>query len=316
MQKDTFHSSRTGPPASPTQRLGPSGTGALPTGTLGIPDPELRDKARALIGKLEARLELLIRACQAAALPMPGVQVAPFRHGLPPNAEQILLYLTERLRADASLAQGVQVAIYRFQQVVLATAGPDQPADLEQLRRQVFFLTNLSAEFKDDPILATLFPAPQLRQGVLKAVQRTPEEARRAQAAREETVRKALVLGQSLAPRMAVAALALEALEKGLTHNVTAIFSPQGRQAKAIAVSLTGDPANADKLRTAVAAFEALKTLVPAIRAGQAELEALRPVAIPLGRLGDTFAGHALLKDLFTRPLAAPGPLPAAAGGR
>ena len=315
MNKDSFQSSRTTP--SPTQRLGPGGTGALPRGALGIPDPELRDKAQALLEKLEPRIELLIRACQAAKLPMPGVQVPTFRHALPPNADQLLAYLTVRLGEDTKLAQGVQVAVYRFQQVLLATAFGDQQTDLEQLRRQVFFLTNLSAEFKDDAVLAMLFPAPAARQGVLKAVQRSPEELRRAQAAREETLRKATALGQALAPRMAIAALALEALDKGLTHNVTAIFSPQGRQAKMIAVALTGDAATTEKLRAAVDQFERLKALVAELRAGGADLEALRPVALPLGQLPTTFAGHALLKDLFTKPMAQPPMAPprAAAGG-
>lgn len=313
MQRDKFQSS--GRPApSPTQRLGTVGTGGLPRGTLGIPDPELRDKARALIEKLEPRIELLIRACQAARLPMPGVEVPTFRHPLPPNADKILEYLTARLGEDAPLAQGVQVAIYRFQQVLLATAFGDQQTDLEQLRRQVFFLTNLSAEFKDDAILAMLFPAPQARQGVLKAVQRSPEELKRAQAAREEVVRKATALGQGLAPRMAIAALALEVLDKGLTHNVTAIFSPQGRQAKMIAVALTGDAATAERLRAAVDQFERLKVLVADLRAGRADLEDLRPVAIPLGALGTTFAAHSLLKDLFTRPMPGTAPPQAAAG--
>jgi hypothetical protein len=314
MQKDSFQSSGRAP-AAPTQSLGPTGTGALARGTVGVPDPELRAKAAALTEKLEPRIELLIRSCQAAALPMPGVHVPAFRHKLPPNADQIMGYLAEALRADAKLAQAVQVAIYRFQQVVLATASGDQRTDLEQLRRQVFYLTNLSAEFKDDRILAMLFPAPQAREGVLKAVQPSAEDRRRTQAMREEAVRRAVALGQGLAPRMAIAALALEALDKGLTHNVTAIFSPQGRQAKMIAVALTGDEATATALRDAHAKFEALKALVPRVRAGEADLEELRPLAVPLGQLGATFEAHPLLKDLFTRPMAAPGAPPAAAAG-
>lgn len=300
MQKDTFKSTGSLPAIPPR----PGATGKLPS-ALGIPDPELRAKAAQLTEKLEPRIELLIRACQAAALPMPGVQVPAFRHKLPPNAPQLLAYLTERLVEDAKLAQGVQVAIYRFQQVLLATAFADQQTDLEQLRRQVFYLTNLSAEFAGDRILAALFPAPAARQGVLAATQRSPEELKRAQAMREEIVRRAVALGQALAPRMAVAELALEALDKGLTHNVTAIFSPQGRQAKMIAVALTGDPANVAKLREAVGLFAKLKVLVPRIRAGEAEIEAVRPVAVPLGQLASTFAGHPLLKDLFTKPAAA-----------
>lgn len=303
MQKDTFKS--TGSlPALPPRQAAPGATGRLAS-ALGIPDPELRAKAAQLTAKLEPRIELLIRACQAAALPMPGVQVPALKHALPPNAPQLLEYLTGRLAEDAKLAQGVQVAIYRFQQVLLATAFADQQTDLEQLRRQVFYLTNLSAEFAGDRILATLFPAPAARQGVLAPTQRSPEERRRAQAMREETVRRASALGQALAPRMAIAALALEALDKGLTHNVTAIFSPQGRQAKLIAVALTGDAANEAKLREAVALFEELKALVPRIRAGEAELEAVRPVAVPLGQLGTTFAGQPALRDLFTKPVAA-----------
>lgn len=305
MNKDSFNSSGRPAPGSsaPTQRLGPTGTGPLSRAAQAIPDPELRERATQLVERLEARVELLIRACQRASLPMPGVVTKAFKHAVPPNAAQVLEYLEGAFQADARLAQGVQVAIYRFQQVQGTVTAGEAPTDLEALRRQVFFLTNLSAEFKTDPILTTLFPPPQTREGSLKAIQRSPADQKREAAQREELVKKAIALGQSVAPRMATAKLVLTCIDEGLASNVALVLTPHGRQAKMLAVALTGDNARIAKLREAYAAFEALKAILPQVRAGEQPIEVIRPLAIPLGALATTFADHALLRDLFTRPL-------------
>ncbi|MDB5098762.1 MAG: hypothetical protein JWM80_3183 [Cyanobacteria bacterium RYN_339] len=301
MNKDNFQSSA--PKSStPTQRLPASSTGALPRASTPSTDGELFAKAVQLITRIEPRIELMIHVCKAAKLPMPGVLPKPFKHPLPPNARQTIEYLVEVFAEDPKLAQSVQVAIFRCQQVGAALV---QPAgiDLDQLRRNVFFLTNLPMELKRDRILAVLFPPASTRTGVLAPPTASPEEKRKALERRDEGVKKAIALGQALAARMVVARLALETVDKGLGHNVGMVLTPEGRQAKVLAMALTGDADTVARLREAYQRYEALKAAVVKVRAGELDLEALRPIVLPLGQLATTFKDHAILRTLFSRPV-------------
>lgn len=302
MNKDSFQSS-TGKLIQPTQRPAPGGTAPLPRPAPGRIDDELRAKAQELAGRVEPRIELLTAACRSAKLPLPGVLEVPFKHPLPANAKQAIEYLIDVLGEDARLAQAVQVAVFRFQQLADALAAPGA-VDLELLRRNVFFLSNLPTEFKGDRILAVLFPPPRAREGVLQAKTASPELQRQQQERREEAVKKAIALGQALAPRMVVARMALDTLEKGLVSNVSMMLTPQGRQAKMIAIALTGDAETATILRESYDRYEALKAAVGKLRSGAIDIEDLRPIVLPLGQLGTTFKDHALLSQLFPRAVA------------
>jgi hypothetical protein len=195
------------------------------------------------------------------------------------------------------------VAVYRFQEVGKAIgwrqAVPARPTDLEALRRQVFYLTNLSAEFKQDRILASLFPPPQTQAASLAHLQQSTEQRQRDLGARKDLYDKAAALLQRLSPRMVIVQLALESLEKGLASNMATLLTPQGRQAKVLALALGGDPDTTARLNKAFHQYRALKELLPKLRAGEAELEQLRALAVPLGQLPVTFGTHAILRELF-----------------
>jgi len=300
MNKDNFQSSQGRQASPPTQRLAAAGTVPLPRANVATTLPELLEKAAQLVERLESRIELLTHACRTAQLPLPGVVARPARHALPANARQTVAYLLEVFARDPRLAQAVQVAVYRFQQVQGALVLPEAQIDVDQLRRNVFFLTGLPQEFKRDRILGLLFPPSASRLGLVTSVSAGVEQ-QRAQERKEEAVKKAIALGQALAPRMVVVRLALETLEKGLAHNVGMVLTPEGRQAKVLAVALTGDAATAAKLRHALDAYEALKAKVVQVKAGEADLEVLRPLVLPLGSLASTFHDHALLRQLFSR---------------
>jgi hypothetical protein len=295
MNQDRFQSSTGKAAPSGTQRLAPASTAPLPRANVATALPELREKAAQLVERLESRMELLTHACRQARLPLPGVQDLPPRHRLPPNAAQTVAYFLEVFGKDPKLAQSVQVAIYRFQQVAAALATPDKEVDVDQLRRNVFFLTGLPQEFKRDRILALLFPPTASRVGLVTSAAEQQQTRER----REEAVKKAIALGQALAPRMVVARLALETLDKGLGHNVSMVLSAEGRQAKVLALALTGDAATTARLRKALETYEELKATVVQVREGKAELEALKPLVLPLGSLAATFNDHAILRQLF-----------------
>jgi hypothetical protein len=304
VEQDRFKSQAPAP-KTPTRGLGPTGTRPLAaSGSLAVPEPELRERAADLLEKLEQRIEVLIQACTKAGLPMPGVVVRPCRFPLSPNAAQVVAYLGTALQANARLAQAVQVAIFRFQEVGRAIRWreleqPGQATDLEALRRHVFYLNNLSAEFKQDRILASIFPPPQTQTATLGHLQRSKEQRQRDLGVRKDLYDKGVALVQRLAPKMVVVQLALESLEKGITTNMATLLTPQGRQAKVLALALGADPGTTAKLNKAYHQYLALKELLPRLRAGEAELEQLRALAVPLGQLPVVFAAHAILRELF-----------------
>ena len=130
------------------------------------------DKAGKLYMNLENRVELLMRSCEAAALAVPGVELAGYNHPVTPKGEKIVTYLKKAMLAKPELARQVQVAAFRYYEAgkVLerthhALADENSPLDeaLEELKLKFFYLSNYHQEFKGDPILTQLFPPPKAK---------------------------------------------------------------------------------------------------------------------------------------------------------
>lgn len=288
-----------------TGGLPPRAPGAPPPRP-GEPDPELVQRAEEQLEKLAERVELLERACRDAGLPLPGVEARPPRFALTPTSQQVLAYMVPQLQRDERLARAVQVAVYRFQEVARAVCWRMErthaPVDIEVLRRHVFYLTNLSAEFRSDAVLAVIFPPPDPAQAHAAMAALQPAEARRPTTVRKEVVDKASEQVQRLEPKFWVVEKALASVEQGLGHHMQDFFSPQGRQAKVLALALMGDGPILARLRATCAQYQAMVALLPKLSSGEAGLDDMRPLVLALGRLGLTYQDHPLLAELFGAP--------------
>ncbi|MDB5100472.1 MAG: hypothetical protein JWM80_4893 [Cyanobacteria bacterium RYN_339] len=110
-------------------------------------DDRIRTRTRATVAKLAPNVALVERALQGAG---PG--------DLPLKAGRLVEGMQASFAADAGLKGKVEgmLAQYRDAVAALETAsGPD-------LMTASFFLSRLSESVKTDPLLAQLFPAPQL----------------------------------------------------------------------------------------------------------------------------------------------------------
>lgn len=116
----------------------------------------------------EARVELLVQALQSRGVAIPGVDQWELRHAVTANGRNIVTYLEKRFVHIPALEQQVQVACFRFRELVEATrmarelvdeGGADEEL-LEDVKRKTYFVTHYYDHFKDDPLLRQLFPQP------------------------------------------------------------------------------------------------------------------------------------------------------------
>lgn len=294
-----------------------AGTRPLGTGTRQLVDPEalkaqatdVLAKAREQLDSLEARIELLLHACQRCSLSVPGVESVEFKHPLSPKGEQIVGYLTGVFGQDAVIAKAVQVGVFRYREAVAATdrlaAALDEddlkPGLLEDLRLKMFYLTRYHADFKGDRVLAQLFPPPQT---VLPTPSGAPgtqpistAERLKQKQQREAVIHKAEILRGSLQPKVEILRATLEMLDNPRL-NIGALFTPATRTARLIALGLGGNKELIDKVREAGRLYALLEEQLGEARAGK-DVEPLKQTVYPLGRLAVDCQRHALLRELF-----------------
>lgn len=243
------------------------------------------EKAQHLIGGLEQRVELMLRGCVAAELPVPSVEWGPYRYELSPNTAKVVAYMQRALRARPGLDRQVPVAIFRFQEARLTVAkvvealeeGDLPPNLLEALKLKCFYLSRYHEEFKDDPVLRQLFPAP-------KDTAATGSIARRAtaplatsdlakQQAREVMFAQAEAYLLRIAPRLqqleAVLALIAQVQKKDLRTLLDPIaLAPAARQARQAARKLAESPALVGQLRQGLQLHAQLLSELQAMRKG------------------------------------------------
>lgn len=272
------------------------------------------NKARKSITNLEPRIELLERSCEAANLPVPGVEIGNYKHPLSPKGEQIVTYLQGVYRANPPLAKTVQVVVFRFHDAerVVNRAQGAIDADsmevqlLEELKLKCFYLARFHEEFKGDRVLSQLFPAPATAQvkagpqpGAAPPAPMSTVERLKLKQAREAVLHKAEILAANLAPKMEILKAALEMAEQGkAAMNVGAMFTPETRQARFVAMGVGADKALVAQLKEAHRLFGQLQDKLKEARKG-GDIDELKETVYPLGRLSVTFKKHAMLKDLF-----------------
>jgi hypothetical protein len=251
---------------------------------------------------------------------VPGVATLPLRHPLSPTGERFVTYLAPRLVPGEPLGRAVPVALFRYREVgdaVLHFGPPPPPVPLDDaaLRRGLFFLGNLHAEFKDDRALARLFPPPRTVDYVIPdAPAPMPggaAERQRTRQAAEEAVRKAADLVKLLAPKMKAVEAAIEKARTQVVSKPSDLFTPEGRQVTRLALELATYPALVAPLAEALARFRELERAVPPgpLPPGF-DVEGLRDLALPLGQLPVVFRNNPLLAAFFAPPAAPPGPRP------
>jgi hypothetical protein len=270
-------------------------------------------KARKSLTNLEPRIELLMRSCQAAKLPMPGVDFQGFKHPLSPKGEQIIAYLQTVYQGNPPMAKNVQVVVFRYHDagkvVERAQSAIDtesmEPQLLEELKLKCFYLARFHEEFKGDRVLSQLFPPPQTMPGKAPGAPGQPAapmstvERLKLKQAREAVLHKAEILAANLAPKMEILRLALEMLDSGkAAMNVGALFTPETRQARFVAMGVASDKALVGQLREVFKLYGQLQDKLKEARRG-GEIDELKETVYPLGRLALTFKKHPILKDIF-----------------
>jgi hypothetical protein len=282
----------------------------LDPGLLRTQSEEMLVKARENLEALEARIELLLHACQRSGLTIPGVAVFAFKHPLSPKGEQIVGYLGGVFKENTDIAKAVQVGVFRYHEAVVAAdrvaealeADVMQMPLLEDLRLKLFYLTRYHADFRGDRVLGQLFPAPQtLTPGAsvpgatapLSTVDRLKQKQ-----AREAVVHKAEILRGSLRPKMDILQNTLDMLDNPRGLNLGALFTPATRTARLLALGLGGNAELIEQLREAKRLFGLLEQQLGGARNG-GEVDQLKATLYPLGRLAIDCNKHPLLKDIF-----------------
>jgi hypothetical protein len=244
------------------------------------------------LDKFRERVEVLMRACEEAGVPIPGVERQAYRHSLTLKGEQILHYLLQEFTNHQTLVPPVQQVVFRYFEAVKAVElaarqlqkPVDEPGLLETLRRNLFYFSRSYLAFKDDPVLAQLFPPPvAVNKDAAQALPLTAAQRMRERHTRESLLLKVESLMANLKPRMEVVVTALSLLgDKGL--KMGAFLSPDARKARVTALVLVTDNVAEAQLRTAVAAYEALQKELKAVQGGKNELDSLRNAVVAVSQ--------------------------------
>lgn len=304
--RDTFQR-QTGPlrMAQGTAPLKQGSRPLLATEALREQTEDALNKAKASIETLEPRMELLLRACLAAGLTVPGVGQTTFRHPLSPKGEQIVGYLQGVIKNRPDISKEVQVAVFRFFEAVrLAGAAQAalevrqlQQSTLEELKLHVFYMCRFHEVFKGDRVLAQLFPPPQSSQAT-KAAPQSAVDRLRQKKQREEILRKAEILRANLEQRMGLLVRTLEMIERGTALDLRAMLTGSTRTARLLALGIGTSPELVDKLTEAKRLYDQLGKQLDEAKAG-GEVEPLKETIYPLSRLAISCRANPMLKDLF-----------------
>jgi len=306
-------------------------------GALRAQTEDILEKSRASLETLQPRIELLMRACNNARLPVPGVGQVDFNHPLSPKGEQIVAYLMGTFASKPEVAKEVQVAVYRYYEAHRLVASVQAALEsgvleqqmLEELRLKLFYLSRFHEVFKGDRVLTQLFPPPQTvsaADAAAKSAQAlSTVERLKQKKLREDVLRKAEILHASLAPKMQTLAQTLELVEKGGALDIKALITGSSRTARLLALGIGTSPQLVSQLREAKALFEQLGTQLEEAKKENGDVSPLKETIYPLSKLAITCRAHPMLRDLFpatdeglfpdeTTPIRATANLPAAAG--
>jgi hypothetical protein len=269
-------------------------------------------KGKKLVESLEARIELLLRACQGASLAVPGVEIGRFRHGLTPKSKQIIAYVEKALRVKPDLARQVQVFAFRYQEALdtlkraegALTTGAIAPELIEELKRKCFHLTHSHEDFKGDPILVQLFPAVPDDQGQSAARPGTsvlsPSGLLKQKATREQTLQAAFQTAQALAAPLKALKAVLALIDHPKSMSLSDLLDASTRKQHACAKSLKADVAALTQARRAMTLYAQMVIQLQEARTSGAE--PVPEVVAYLGQLPAAWSGHALLKTFFAPP--------------
>jgi hypothetical protein len=268
------------------------------------------------IQALEQRMELLVHALHAVRMPIPGVETWTHKHALSPQGKKIIAYLEKIAVLKPDLARQMQVAVFRFHDAAEAVAsarrvmreGRAGPQTLEEVKRKFYPLTIMHLEFRQDHLLAQMFPAPEEpRQrapgtGALQArgtgVLAPQDGATRYAAMRQATWQRGEAVIRHLAPGMAEVRRTLELQRPAMGTGLLDIFNAQAKRARLIAARLKDDPRATQHAETALRIFGDLKEAVAEVKKGgkpEPLAEQLEYLATMLG----VWHQHPVLKDFF-----------------
>lgn len=127
--------------------------------------------ARATHGKLAPQVIDVVRALKAAGLPAPEGFAAGDLDAPPSlKSAKVVEMLQGTFQEDAAVASRIEQVVARFQQAgqtldaidAAQAAGAVSTEQLDALQRTGLFLGKFHEGMKGDPLLAQLFPAPQV----------------------------------------------------------------------------------------------------------------------------------------------------------
>ena len=251
-------------------------------------------------------MEILLAACQAAGLPVPGVAASENRQPMTPKMRQMVAYLQKLLLSNPELARLTQITLFRFQEAketlikaeaAMLGAQPEE-ALFKDLKLRFHYLANLHEQFKGDPLLAELFPSPDAGPIAEPPAGSGPLARGTIRDTRIGRVESQLAV---LAPAMARAGRLVEIIDRpkrGLTDMLNPVLNPGERQNELLAKAIKDDPEALDMLRRALHLYRQLQAQLELSRSGG-------PPPVPeilnyLGGLRETWGQHLLLKFLFT----------------
>lgn len=272
---------------------------------------DILEKSRSSLETLQPRIELLMRACQNARLPVPGVGQVEFNHPLSPKGEQIVSYLMGTFASRPEVAKEVQVAAYRYYEAGRMVASVQAALDTEQLQQQMleelrlklFYLSRFHEVFKADRVLTQLFPPPQTVAPGMAAAKSAQAlstvERLKQKKIREEILRKAEILQASLGPKMETLTQTLDLVEKGGALDIKALITGSSRTARLLALGIGTSPQLIDQLREAKALYAKLGQQLTEAKKDDGDVNPLKETIYPLSKLAITCRAHPMLRDLF-----------------
>lgn len=270
-------------------------------------------KALPLAESLEPRVELLLHAFKAINVPVPGVEIGEFKHTLSPNSTKIVAYLTRAMQVKPGLPRQMAVAVFRYHEAVQTVEKAREalesdvlpPNILEELKLKFFYLANYHEEFKGDPILTQLFPAPKAGKATAVLKKRsttplTPAELLRQRQAKDAAIRFAETYVTALRPKMENLKL-IVSLQKQASrlNNLTAMIKPQERKAMGVLKALKGDERGLEQITRALTLYEQFQAaLVAAKKNG--DVEPLKVFLDCFHQMVTAWSVHPVLKELVT----------------
>ena len=294
------------PPPAKTDAVAPSGSLLAPAeaGTKDEWKEHLRASVMSLMAFLGPRIDFLLRAALTAGLPLPGVDAAILDTPCSPTGEKFVSYLVPVLQRDPQLAQSVTIAITYFrtvtEQVEQFERGPRwKRPDIGRFRAMLLYLGNLPGHFKRDAILCSLFPMAPAEVKLDKPKVTPKFVAPERRAALEAILKKAKALQTELHPKMSTVKMALDDLEKPVFKTLGGMIAPGAARLKLVVLAMRGRPELEQRARESLELYQKFLLVLRKSETAIEEAEALKDLAIPLGRLAQDYQDEPQLAALF-----------------